>query len=84
LYRWFADEAARRSATVDQVVRQALDRFAEAEEASFDIRQTRTWQLCGALEVSEPDPEYVVGCDEQGREITNYAENADALLYRGG
>jgi len=57
--------------------------LAETENAAFDIRHTRTWQLCGALAVSEPDPEYVVGRDAQGQEMTNYAEHVDDVLYRG-
>ena len=83
LYRWLVNEASRRSAPLDQVVRQMLEDFAQTEKPEFDITQTRTWQLCGALEVSEPDFEYVVGRDAQGHEITNYAEHADDLLYRG-
>jgi hypothetical protein len=84
LYRRLASEASRRSATLDQVVRQALERYAEAEVMTFDITQTRTWQLCGTLEVAEPDPEYVVRHDEQGKVVTDYAERVDDLLYRGG
>jgi len=83
LYRWLVNEAARRSAPLDQVVRQMVEHFAQTEKPDFDITQTRTWQLCGALEVSEPDLEYIVGRDAQGHEITNYAEHADGLLYRG-
>jgi len=84
LYRWLVNEAARRSAPLDQIIPQMLEHFAQTEEPDFDITQTRTWQLCGALEVSEPDPEYIVGRDAQGHEITNYAEHVDDLLYRGG
>ena len=84
LYRRLANEAARRSATVDQVARQVLERHAESEEMIYDITRTRTWQLCGTLEVAEPDPEYVTGRDEQGNVGTNYAERVDDLLYRGG
>ena len=83
LYRRLTSEASRRSATLDQIVRQVLERYAEAEGTAFDITQTRTWQLCGTLEVAEPDPEYVVRRDEQGNVVTNYAEHVDELLYRG-
>ncbi len=51
------------------------------EQAAFDITQTRTWELGGSLEVAEPEPEYVVGRDEQGRPITNYAEHVDDVLH---
>jgi predicted DNA-binding antitoxin AbrB/MazE fold protein len=50
-------------------------------ENEFDITKTTTWQLCGMLEIAEPDPEYVVGRDEQGNPITNYAEHVDDVLY---
>jgi hypothetical protein len=43
----------------------------------FDITQTRTWQLCGAFTVAEPDPEYVVGSDETGVSVTNFAEHVE-------
>jgi hypothetical protein len=84
LYRRLANEAAHRSATVDQFARQVLERHAESEEMNYDITRTRTWQLCGTLEVAEPDREYVTGRDEQGNAGTNYAEHVDDLLYRGG
>ncbi len=65
-------------------MQQVLERYAESEAADFDITQTHTWQLCGTLEVAEPEPEYVVGYDEQGQVVTNYAEHVDDVLYRGG
>lgn len=83
LYQRLASEAARRSATLDQVVRQALERHAEAEEMTCDITQTRTWQSCGTLEVAEPDLDHVVGRDDQGKVVTNYADHIDDVLYRG-
>lgn len=83
LYRRLAGEAARRSISLDQVAKQALERYAESEVIAFDITQTRTWELCGTLTIAEPEPEYVVSHDEQGNAVTNYAEHADDLLYRG-
>lgn len=82
LYRRLADEAARRSATLDQIVRQVLEQYASEEMGESDIIQT--WELCGALEVAEPDPEYIIGRDEQGNPVTNYAAHIDDVLYRGG
>lgn len=81
LYRWLVDEAARCSATLDQIVRQVLERYIEEKASRFDITQTRTWELCGALQVAEPDPEYTVGQDEQGNILTNYSEHVDDVLY---
>jgi hypothetical protein len=46
-----------------------------------EITKTPTWELCGSLEVSEPDPKYIIGQDNQGQAITNYAENVDRVLY---
>jgi hypothetical protein len=37
--------------------------------------------ICGTLEFSEPEPEYVRGRDEQGQVITDYAEHVDDALY---
>lgn len=83
LYRRLTSEATRRSATLDQIVRQALEHYVETEMTVFDITQTRTWELCGALEVAELAPEYVVGRDDHGKAITNYSEHVDDVLYRG-
>ena len=68
---------------VQDIVVQALERYVHSEDSAFAITQTRTWQLCGTLEVSEPEPEYVCGRDEQGQVITDYAERVDDVLYRG-
>jgi hypothetical protein len=45
-----------------------------------DITQTRTWELCGSLEIEKPDLRYVVARDLQGRIITDYAEHTDEVL----
>ncbi len=49
----------------------------------FDLSKTRTWELCGAFTVAEPEAEYVVGSDETGSPTTNYAEHVDDVLYMG-
>jgi hypothetical protein len=56
--------------SLQDIVMQALERYIQAEDSAVAITQTRTWQLCGALEVSEPEPEYICGRDEQGQIIT--------------
>ncbi len=53
----------------------------ENGESNYDFTQTPAWQLCGAFRVREPDPEFIVGYDEQGEPITNYAEHIDEVLY---
>ena len=66
---------------LQDIVLEVLARHVQAQEGVFAITQTRTWQLCGTLEVSEPEPEYVSGQDEQGQVITNYTEHVDDVLY---
>jgi len=53
------------------------------QDSVFDVTQTQTWQLCGMFEIANPEPEFVVGQDAQGRVITNYAEHVDNMLYPG-
>ena len=65
---------------VQDIVVKALERYVEAKPSN--ITQTRTWKMCGTLEVSEPDPKYIVGRDKQGQVITNYAEKVDDVVYR--
>jgi hypothetical protein len=51
--------------SVQGTIIKALEQYIQAnEDVTYDITQTRTWQLCGSLEVLEPKPEYVVGFDE--------------------
>jgi hypothetical protein len=83
LYQWLWREAQRRRATIPELARLALEHYAQEQDKVFDITQTRTWQLCGALDVAEPDLEYIVGQDNQGQVITNYAEHVDDVLYGG-
>ena len=82
LYQWLFSESKQRGATIDQLLYQALDLYAQTARTSFDMMHTRTWELCGALSVTEETPEYVVAHDENGGVITNYAEHADDVLYR--
>jgi hypothetical protein len=60
------------SFSVQEIVIKALENYIETE--SQDITKTRTWELCGSLEVSEPDPKYIIGKTPQGQVIT--------ILYR--
>ena len=34
---------------LQEIVVKALERYIKTEESDFDITQTRTWELCGAL-----------------------------------
>jgi hypothetical protein len=64
---------------VQDVVLKALQQYVETE--GFSLTKTQTWQLCGSLEIKDPAPFYVVGKDEQGQPMTNYAEHIDEALY---
>jgi hypothetical protein len=79
LYQWLSGKSGQRGVTMDQILNEALDRYAQREGMAFDITHTYTWQLCGALKVAETEPEYHLG--EPG--VTNYAEHVDDVLYRG-
>jgi len=79
LYQWLSREAERRAQNVSHVVQTMLERYAQ----QFDLTRTRTWELCGAFTVTEPEPEHFVDLDETGTPITNYAEHVDDVLYKG-
>ena len=64
--------------SVQDVVVRAIECYVQADLPI--ITESRTWQLCGSLKVSDPAPEYVVG-EQQGKMITNYAEKVDDVLY---
>lgn len=81
LHDWLARETQRKGMTMANMISFALTRYAEQQGAVFNMTHTRTWQLCGTLEVAEPDPDYVTGQDDQGHLITNYAEHVDAVLF---
>lgn len=51
-----------------------------SKDVYTDITKTRTWELCGSLEIENPDPRYVVAHDLHGRIITDYAEHIDEVL----
>jgi hypothetical protein len=65
--------------SVQDVVVRAIERYVQADLPT--ITESRTWQLCGSLTVSDPAPEYIVGKDQQGKTVTNYAEKVDDVLY---
>lgn len=72
LYQWLSSEARRREQDIPTIVQAALEDYAR----QFDLTQTRTWQMCGSLSVSEPESQYVVGADGTGAPLTNYAEHS--------
>ena len=79
LYQWLQQEAQRRAQDVSTVIQTALEQYVE----EFDLTQTETWKLRGSFTIAEPAPEYIVGSDDAGTPITNYAEHVDDVLYKG-
>ena len=59
---------------LQDIVLKALERYVESEDTTFNITKTRTWELCGTFQVVEPEAEYTVGQDKQGKIISNYGE----------
>ena len=59
--------------SVESVVLKALIQYLANGLSSQDIKQTRTWQLCGNFTVA----------DAHETESTNYAEQVDDVLYQG-
>ncbi|WP_017328110.1 hypothetical protein [Synechococcus sp. PCC 7336] len=60
------------------IVLGALKQHLNRDVVPFDISQTSTWELCGAIEV--PAREGEVG-DRREEGTTNYAESVDDVLY---
>jgi hypothetical protein len=79
LYQYLAEEAQRSMQDVATVIQDILERHAR----QFDMTKTRTWALCGTLEVAEPEAPYLDNTDEGHSLTTNYAEHVDDVLYRG-
>ncbi|CCI12087.1 conserved hypothetical protein [Microcystis aeruginosa PCC 9806] len=65
--------------SVQEIVIKALENYVQAE--LLDITKTRTWELCGSLEIVQPEPKYIIGQDNRGQVVTNYAENIDEIIY---
>jgi len=83
LYQWLSGKTRQRGVTLDQILNEALDSYAQSQGAAFDITHTHTWALCGALKVAEIEPEYEVAHSPGENGVTNYAEHVDDVLYRG-
>ncbi|MCM0593682.1 MAG: hypothetical protein HEQ35_02610 [Gloeotrichia echinulata IR180] len=64
--------------SIQDIFLQALENYLEKEKPN--ITQTKTWELCGSLEIPHPEPRFIVE-DEQARTSTNYAEHIDKILY---
>jgi hypothetical protein len=67
LDQWLSREAQRRDQNVSSVIQAVLEQYAQP----FDLTKTRTWELCGAFTVAEPEPEYIVGGHAQQPDATS-------------
>jgi hypothetical protein len=65
--------------SVQEIVTKAWENYVQTE--LLDITKTRTWELCGSLEIAQSEPKYIIGQDNQSQVVTNYAENIDKILY---
>ena len=81
VYRELTQRARRSHQNIDDVIAEILAQYAQNADAPFDIRQTRTWDLCGALEIAGPDPAYLAEANDEDKPVTNYAEHVDDVLY---
>jgi hypothetical protein len=64
--------------SLEDIVINTLKNYIETE--TTDITKTQTWELCGSLEIPNPETEFII--DNKKTEIsTNYAENVDKILY---
>ena len=67
-----------KSESIESILLKALEDYLAKE--SLDITKTKTWELCGSLEIPNPEPEFIVS--EKNAELsTNYAEKIDQVLY---
>ena len=66
---------------LEESILQAIEEYVGSTQSTFDLTQTETWQLCGTLEITNPSPHEISGYDEQGKAITNFAEQVDEVLY---
>ncbi|MBE9145799.1 hypothetical protein [Planktothrix mougeotii] len=65
------------SESIESILLKALEDYFSKE--SLDITKTKTWELCGSLEIPLPEPQFI---NHQSSELsTNYAEHIDEILY---
>lgn len=47
------------------------------------LQDTKLWSLVGSIEITDPEPQFIVGYTPEGKPITNYSENVDEVIYTG-
>ena len=66
------------SDSVQSILLKALEEYLAKEQLGF--LKTKTWELCGSLEIPNPEPEFTIKVQDSELS-TNYAEHIDEVLY---
>lgn len=67
---------------LEESVLAAIEQYVgSSAQPTFDLTQTETWQLCGSVDIADPSDREIVGYDEDGKVITNFAQQVDRVLY---
>ncbi|MEA5616251.1 hypothetical protein VB711_00135 [Cronbergia sp. UHCC 0137] len=64
--------------SVQNILLKALEEYLAKEQLGF--LKTKTWELCGSLEIPNPEPEFTTKLQDS-KLSTNYAEHIDEVLY---
>jgi len=67
-----------KSDSIQNILIKALEDYLSREAS--DITKTETWELCGSLEIPNPEPEFIASQTETEC-YTNYSEQSDRSLY---
>lgn len=59
IYQSLLQESQNRTQDVSVIVQAALEQYAQ----QVDLTKTRTWELCGAFTIAEPETKYIVDSD---------------------
>lgn len=63
--------------SIQHILLKALEDYLTKEESN--ITKTQTWELCGSLEITKPEQEFIIS--DNDKLSTNYAEHIDDVLY---
>ena len=66
------------SDSLQNILLKALEAYLAKEQSN--LIKTKTWELCGSLEIPNRDPEFIIE-DQKAELSTNYAEHIDDVLY---
>ena len=66
------------SESIQSILLKALEEYLAKEQ--LNLLKTKTWELCGSLEIPNPEPEFTIKVQDSELS-TNYAEHIDEVLY---